>query len=322
MLRTFLRCREQCRLSYLEGWTPKVDADYLEFGSLLHEVLEVIDYDRMHNSGIDHELKRVMSAMFKARTSASKYTTAEATKLTNIILEVRTVLSNYFEYWQGNDEQTEWLSREEQFEFNYTYPYQPIPTINAKRTVNLRGMIDGIQLPKKDRKRGVVLFETKTKGRFDETGILDALPLDFQTMLYCFAVQRTHNVSVQGVRYNIIRRPQLYLRKDETIADYCNRLDDDIRKRPTWYFFRYYSQLETEDVNRWVSSQLNAVLQEFTAWYESLLRCESPEQSPLHFIHHDALYYNHSRSHLFGLITKGHTTGLYRRKAFHRELTV
>ena len=66
-----------------------------------------------------------------------------------------------------------------------------------------------------------------------------SLSFDFQNLIYILADEIQYKESTQGTLYNVVRKPQLKKGKTETLAEFCERVRDDVEKRPEWYFIRW-----------------------------------------------------------------------------------
>ena len=119
-------------------------------------------------------------------------------------------------------------------------------------------------------------MENKTKGQIDEEGILASLPFDLQTMLYVYCLQKHLGQKVEGVLYNVIRRPGLRRKKTEQIEEFVDRIQDDVVKRPMHYFMRWRVEFLEEDIENWVSKSLDPILEQVMFFSVVALH---PEQS-------------------------------------------
>lgn len=106
----------------------------------------------------------------------------------------------------------------------------PFPTPNGRaRTAALAGKIDLIS---SDAYGNVWLWDHKTCSTFASP---DWLRLDLQMRLYLYAAQEM-GLKPVGIVYNMVRKPQLQRHKAESVDAFEERLRQDIRARPTFYF--------------------------------------------------------------------------------------
>jgi len=110
-------------------------------------------------------------------------------------------------------------------------------------TVLWRGKRDGEHIIKKD--NSLWIREIKTRSRINEDNMLSGLQFDFQGNLYC--ITKDVEALTSGFIYDMIRTPQIKQRKGETLQEYSQRLMDDIKSRPSFYFMRFSVQLSPKD---------------------------------------------------------------------------
>lgn len=109
----------------------------------------------------------------------------------------------------------------------------PMTSIRGHKFL-FRGMID---LLVEERETGrVILVEHKTASRITP-GYVDRLPIDTQSRSYMYAA-RVLGYPVDHVIYNVVRKCQLRLKKDESPNMFHARIAQDYFDRPEFYFFR------------------------------------------------------------------------------------
>ena len=296
----WLMCREQARLSYVEGWSKQGLAVPLDFGLAFHDCLEWIAKGRspktVHNKVIAPYLERKLAAKNKLRPD-------EVVKLTELLRSVEVVFQEYAYYYSDTDEDFQYIYQEKSFKVDHTLP--------SGKTIPLRGRWDAVY-----KENGKIwLMENKTKGQIDEEGILASLPSDLQTMLYVFALEKHLGQEVEGVLYNVIRRPGLRKKKTENTGEFIERIQDDVVKRPEWYFMRWRVEFLPEDITTWVSEKLNPILEQVALWWESIKDNPfEPGDSPFHYQNPTALFTKYGRSKYFDVLNKNTYAGLYQRE--------
>tara|TARA_R110002020_G_scaffold115383_2_gene265299 strand:+ start:65 stop:1075 length:1011 start_codon:yes stop_codon:yes gene_type:complete len=292
--------REQARLSYVEGWSSKGLAVPLDFGLAFHDCLEWVAKGRspktIHKKVIAPYLEKRLGGKNKLRPD-------EVIKLTELLRSVEVVFQEYASYWEKYDADMQYIYQEKSFKVDHTLP--------SGKDMPLRGRWDAVY-----KENGKIwLMENKTKGQIDEEGILASLPFDLQTMLYVHTLQEHLGQKVEGVLYNVIRRPGLRRRKTEQIGEFIDRIQDDVVKRPQHYFMRWRVEFLSEDIKTWVSKSLNPILEQVMQWWESIQNNPfEPWDSPLHYQNPTALFTRYGRSRYFDLITKNTSVGLYQRE--------
>lgn len=299
LLANFLLCPEKARLATVEGLTQVRTGGALAFGSIIHDILDVVYSHAMR--------KREAKDWYAFTTSVLGIALAEREKKDREVLnEVKGgdiealnlleenygaaegLLPGYLKKWASDFEHVEWLGLEEMFDIPYTldmpgwytvsYNHEGtdyVEYVTAKdeeQALNLvsafqgkRMSVDSYAVPgilmrlrgKRDgrfrsKKSGQVwLFETKTKGRINEDSIMDRLNFDLQTMLYLWTMWKEFDVFPGGVTYNILRKPQLKMKKGENLKQFVARIAKDIEDRPDFYFMRYQSSITQQDLKKW-----------------------------------------------------------------------
>jgi hypothetical protein len=304
----FLQCREQFRLTYVEGWSPKAQSDALEFGSCFHDCLAHMDFDK-------HSVAQAMKLYKKKQPSLAG---KELQDRECLHAQVAILLEHYRKKWGKVDADREWVLREETFNqhLHDSLRLQLASYHTQIFDIPLRGRFDGIFRQKKV----LWLHETKTKQRIDEEGIQMGLPFDLQTMLYMYVAEQTLGEPIAGVCYDVIRRPGLRQGKG-TLESLLARIEEDVKKQPTHYFMRWDMSLTKQDLPRWVKQQLIPILTEIVEWWESIRQHPlNPWDSPKHYMNPANLNNQYGRCPLYRLITTGSMFGLYQRKFCYPEL--
>ena len=115
----WLMCREQARLSYVEGWSKQGLAVPLDFGLAFHDCLEWIAKGRspktVHNKVIAPYLERKLAAKNKLRPD-------EVVKLTELLRSVEVVFQEYAYYYSDTDEDFQYIYQEKSFKVDHTLP--------------------------------------------------------------------------------------------------------------------------------------------------------------------------------------------------------
>jgi hypothetical protein len=101
--------------------------------------------------------------------------------------------------------------------------------------VQIVGKID--QLVQSDSRRLVLEAKSTSQSLDSDSDFWDGLSLDTQINMYLLAGRR-FNPPVDGVLYDVFRKPAIRLKKTETSEEYGMRLLQDITERPTFYFVR------------------------------------------------------------------------------------
>lgn len=263
----------------------------LEFGSVIHWCLEYQFTSKLTPSQVVNKVVKTYSN-FRQKSLVSS---GEREVLAKLLGLAKVVFPAYCEYWKADDKKIKWIEREQKFSIPYKVPME-----RANRKILLRGMRDGIF----EDSTGIGVFETKTKSRVpSDQNINDQLKYDMQTMFYAWTSYLSTKKMPTKTLYNIIRRPDLYMRKQETLNVYLKRVAEDVEKRPEHYFLRWMINFDKTDMDMFVKKTLNPMLRDFIRWYDSLKK--SPEdrfQSPYHFLDYNALFGKYGKASMFDAI--------------------
>lgn len=358
-LSTFLECREQFRLGYVEGWSPKESSDAIEFGSIFHNFCEHFDFQQPHSSAVE-QIDKCITNLLKTRRSNHKTVSNEYSHLLQL---AKTTFLGYIKA-QPNDH-LQWIAREENFSCPITVPrrhwirqvgtHREVVSLQNNggagdrdtgyRTINLRGKRDGIFVYP-ERPNELWVFETKTKSRIDEEGLLASLGFNMQAMLYAYVTREQYKSKVvqdnrtpkqggvlprgeivpavvKGILYNVIRRPGQKLKVGEPLAAFFGRVAAEIEKDPDHYFKRQVITLQPNDLDDWATTVLFPILNQLLDWWESVSATPSTPfnpQSDLHYFNPNALFNTYGRCHLFNLITSGNKFMYKKRRHVFPEL--
>ena len=300
-IQSFLNCREQTRLHFIEGWASRKTSQALSDGNLGHAILAEA-YGQFRGAPpdakwIDQEAEIQFNIWRKEHPHAMPN---EFEIMEKSVLMMKTILPAYFEHWADDFTKKRWINIENTF--NVTYQYE-----------------DGEKAPIRGRKDGVFkrndklwLFENKFKAYIDEEGLLDGLGVDLQCNLYLYALRRIHAQMPAGVLYNVIRRPALRQKRSESFAVFAKRCKQDTYKRPDHYFRRVQMTITMEEMNDWKNKFLAPVMIAIRAWFEG--------QEGTHFMNPGALFTKYGRSSMFGPICNNDFSQHYKRRVVFSEL--
>lgn len=306
---TFLDCRHQFWLKYVMGYRNKAKGGATAFGSAFHDILA-----HTQHSEPGKKPKSLDVAVTDYMKSLSTLTPNVQEETSCMLAQIKAIIQLYNKRWEEDHATRTWLKREDTFRFNYTV--QPEDKY-AAFNIPLRGRWDGVF----EKKKNIVLHETKTKGRIDEEGIAKSLPFDTQTMLYCLAIQRQLKLKPSGTCYDVIRNPQLKLKQNESTLDFVDRIASDIESRPDWYFIRFDVAITEQELKHWEQRFLLPVLCEIVRWWESIKTDPlNPWKSHLHYMRPGAFWSMYGRSDMFEALTSGETFSLERREEPFPEL--
>jgi hypothetical protein len=282
-LSKWMECPEQFSLQWIDGITPKKISPPLEFGSIMHYGLE-------HQFKGDPEYTiRTITDQYKKHRGRTLVNSSERDTLNFLCGLAEITFVAYCHYWNYDDRNINWIAREQKFNLPYNFPCPE----GGEQKITLKGMRDGLYEYRNQLGHTIYgVFETKTKSRIVESEIIDNLHADMQTMMYCFCTYLETGRYPNEVKYNVIKRCDLYRRKGERTDDYLRRVKDDIEARPEFYFRRYTAAITATDIHNFVSKTLNPVLNLFVKWYESIKKNPVGSErfkSPYHYLNSTAL---------------------------------
>ncbi len=212
---TWKSCRYKWFLSYVKRLTPKETPTYFEDGGAFHDALE----DRGNGYTIAEIGTRI-------RETYKRYMKELKVPLTKARLESYdkrlAMVLGMFAGYEATYDRTEWeiLKCEDEFKVPFQGTF-------------IRG--------KKDKKvlkqNKVWLVEHKTSSTISSTYV-NKLPMDQQTLTYTWADWKETDDLVEGIVYDVIKKPQIRQKKDETRPEFLTRLRDEYIDKPDKYFFR------------------------------------------------------------------------------------
>lgn len=255
VLATFMRCREEVK-NHLAGLSQIRTSAALQFGSLAHRTLELI-YGKWKKPPTKPEVAKVLDFIYKEfmKEDGARLSPEGLENIHTNMALLNSIMPHYFEFHKDDFKAGNWMELEQKFKVPSSVP-----------GIDLVGRIDGVRKQKKE----VWLFESKTKSRIEEDSLTDSLSFDFQTNVYQYAVQKKYNVHPTGVLYNVIRRPGQKLKKDETLTAFAQRVEEEIKKDPSYYFLRYEIQIPKSEFQRF-EGELSSIIEEFVEWCQGNL---------------------------------------------------
>lgn len=301
LLGRWLSCREKARL-YLLGWAPKRISQGRIFGVIVHGVNDEI-YSAYQNGELDSlpSRKRILREIAKMESRWRKSNPrADASSLQTLEMQcalAEAVLPIYFQFWHKDLTHTDWMALEHKFK---------TPIANT----HLIGRMDGNFKPLKG-KKVIWLLETKTKSHIPEHGgIVDILPHELQVNLYLGAMVALYKEEPGGVILNIIRRPNLRQKKSEGPKAFAERVANDVRKRPEFYFMRVRMSVDRKDLDR-IRREHEGLVRDFVQWAKG---------KGYHYRNSNECENKYGQCEYLGICSRGDYTGMYQRKPRVRDV--
>lgn len=238
---------------------PKKDS-MTNFGSFTHEALDALYNKECWKTRLRKEFKIVLS---EGKVDRDK---AEAEL--NLCLAVVEVYEEYY----AADLELKWEAIENEFE---------VTVRGRKRRGKIDGVFNRFKMNKFKKVPRAWLMEHKTKSRFNELTLLNKVAFDFQNLYYAESYNAVSQVVVDGIIYNVIRKPQLRVRAGETYGSYLDRVKKDVRARKEWYFTRWEITFTPNQIERWqseVDRKMDWVSEMLTGdiWWRNEHACDQP----------------------------------------------
>lgn len=206
-MNAFIACPRRHYYSHELGMRRAEPGDALKIGTAVHAALE----QRALGASIDDA--------YAAAIATGTFTECDAATLFGLI-------GGYFKHYDGTADVVASMHPEVEF---------ALP-IAGSRTFTAAGKIDGLAVLKDGR---TALIEHKTCGEDISAGApyWERLRFNIQLMQYVLAA-RANGWNVDCVVYDVIRKPSIRVKKDETPEQYGERLLADCVERPDFYFAR------------------------------------------------------------------------------------
>lgn len=216
-LTSFKTCPRKYELQYELGYVPVRESEPLFFGKLFHFGLEVW---AKNNKNI---------GLMVAQTE--QYFMAARNEDQFLLCKIVALLEGYHERYKN--EEFEVVGSELQFKTPVLNP----KSLRASKSYVLEGVIDRLL---KDKNGRFILLETKTTSENIEDPASDywsRLGLDSQLSTY-FLGAESLGFKIETCLYDVIRKPTIKPKKEETPQQFYDRLSADIAERPSFYYAR------------------------------------------------------------------------------------
>lgn len=118
--------------------------------------------------------------------------------------------------------------------------------------------------------------EMKTSGDY-EANFTRRAENSYQATAYVYAMRKL-GYNVQGVIYDVIKKPSLRKGRSETASQFCRRIAYDYKQRPDYYYFNY-STYRSPDQLRWFEGDIRNLIKElkrhkkYRDWYRNPDAC-------------------------------------------------
>lgn len=244
-----LQCFMACHRLYFWRYVLRLDPRglYLPFfvGSVFHKGIELFYQGLPLDETLDlcdHFIDEKLSGLFVRPEEVGEVDRSRAI--------VMGLVAGYYEVYDGEPDEWEVMHIEQAFEV----PMDDLP-------LTILAVVDMVC------RRGKTLqvVEHKALSRIAKNNI-EKLPFDMQAQSYPVIIERCTGQKVKAVCYNMCRKSQLRLKRDETQDDFIQRVCDDYLARPNDYFYREtvrYSKRHRDAVWR----DINMVAEELLTYH-------------------------------------------------------
>lgn len=221
-------CPKKYEWRYIKGLIPIRKSNALALGSVVHEAFD------MYYNGFDNKdvLTYIIGTMNKQISSVSPSEQEDLTIAKYIALGM----------WEHFPDRLRDLSQWEEHRSEKEFEVR----LDKMRNVKFVGKSD--RLLKKDGKWWI--GELKTSG-LPLQNFKNRASVSDQVTAYVYAWQ-TLGVPVQGVIFDIIKKPLLRKHVKDTASSFGARILEDYRQRPDHYFSRHYEYRSATDIAIWL----------------------------------------------------------------------
>jgi hypothetical protein len=245
-----------CRQKFLfaiNRWTPNERNKNVEFGNMVHHVLDLAyTAKRMPSAKAIDKWVDAYLADWETRNMGAALEDMERHAAVTVVL-----MAEYLKHYLADFDGKKFTGVEALFSV-------------AWKGFLLRGKKDGRYLTKALKKW---IMEHKTKKEISEDDIADLLTFDLQSLFYITAEEAEDPANpVHGVLYNVVRNPGHKLKAGESLPTYAERVRKEAAKRPGHFFVRFESTY-TKENKRIFAQQLEAKLKEIRAFLRGELAC-------------------------------------------------
>lgn len=270
---SFLTCRVQTYLRYVEGLVSRRVPFYFAYGTCVHWLLERLYRKRQPPKHPKRWVKsRIKAYEQQWLQEVPTPTDYQLTDQEKVYLLAEAQMPSYIERWIGDFPKhkypietttarpSKWLELEQRFNVIFRYP--------DGLKVPLCGTRDGLF---ETREAETYILDHKCRSVIVDQDILETMHLDFQLMFYLWATWKQRGHCPDGAVLNIIRRPGQRMRVDEPLTDFAARVCKDIENPKRWdhYFIRYRLVLSgSSEVRDWERTRLIPIMREIRAWWE------------------------------------------------------
>jgi RecB family exonuclease len=231
---SLLSCFMQCPkmgLFAAQGWNSKAMWDKCRYGTICHHI-----NDKLYSSPDMHDAGCRLDVIDRALTEIEEKLIADGDpggqRIQDDLARAEAVMQQYCHAYPGDFNGKVFIGAEMRFRTDFA-------------GFKLIGKVDGLY---KDKNGGIWLMETKTKSQVPGN-LMQLMARDLQNQFYLTMYEMKTGKRVEGVLYNIIRKPGSNPRQGETLLAYKNRIYNEVDSNRPHYFKRlelYYTDEDRE----------------------------------------------------------------------------
>lgn len=238
-LRYFKECQRKFYWYFVRLLATKSTSIPLTLGSLFHEGMAVL----FKTKNLDEALA-VIDTQFSAIRNNFFVSPEDEQYMSYIDIIIKSMLRGYYEQNRTFLPDIEVVAAEQRFSINMEKQKWAYPSVELD-TVPYAGTIDLLF------RHGNKLYvgEHKTKSQITPN-ILKYLIFDFQVNMYPVGAHSLFGEWPASTYYNIIRKPGIRLKQNETIQQYYARCEREYIERPDYYFHEEWVPLNKLQIDR------------------------------------------------------------------------
>lgn len=249
----FQDCRQKARYA-LEGWVAKQPSRPLLFGNYFHNCLAMVNVflQKHKTKPSKEEIEEMCNEEWEHFLQTPEAAHAEtATQMQYDAQVIVVLLINYVDFYFDKDVKKDWINIEGRIDTKY----------EGNR---LMGYLDGAYMLNEGKESWV--FETKTKSYEDLESLGRILHMEFQTFYYMHLFKRKTGRLPNGICYNMIFKPTIRKGKKESMTEFLQRLDKDIKGNLSRYFVRMQVSIDPKEYVKWRETTLKPLLHDYSRW--------------------------------------------------------
>ena len=267
LITAYMNCRKRFLLK-LNRYTSASKNKTTLFGNIVHRVLELMYEATQEHTKLNWSRFIEIAISTHEQHEQDNYigVTPEDIQFAQVVANV--MLLAYVNYYTEDFTDKRFTDTEEEISVLFLKPFRTRLLMKLDGCYNTKG-----KAPK------VWLMEHKTRSRISEETLMKRLSYDFQNLTYVTIVEEAREINIDGVLYNIIRKPQIRQRKGETAHEFATRLKEDIEKRPEFYFMRYEIPYTKADKKSFRAELFETIL----SIRESLTKCKQTRDNSVFY---------------------------------------